>query len=397
MALNHNYILYKLKPELYEHRIESILYTILGNHDLNWESIPMIEEEFNIKYEDDALEFNCRISGDTAINIDYVKNNLDKPWNWFWLSQNESISFIDIIDNPQLPWEYDFLHYRDFTSDDIKYIKTKSDYNKQALHTIYSNPKLTFDMIGDILDDVEKEQFLIQNPNTTLQLLRDTVGELTENIISEVSFYIKISPEEFIENIDLPWNYVSLAENSNITMAHFEAHIQYLLKTHSVEETSDIIQSNWDLYLLFRSMKIDISFIKKYKNILGDLIKYASINSGITLDDIDKNPDISWNFHNMDKRDDLTLEFIKKHHDKTYLMDASTVNKNITFDMIKNTPELNWKKHLFMNNPNATYKDILEIYKDGMTIYTSYGRYNAVVIIQRYWKKYIKRRHRKKM
>jgi len=44
------------------------------------------------------------VSRNPNINIEFVINNLDKIWNWYWLSNNEAITEEDKIRYYQLPW-----------------------------------------------------------------------------------------------------------------------------------------------------------------------------------------------------------------------------------------------------------------------------------------------------
>ncbi len=402
MPLNHQYIIYKLHPEFYSDHISLVLDEILRNNDLNWESIDWIEKEFNLKYDDYSKYFNERISCDSCITIDYVKNNIDKPWDWFWLSQNTSITIYDINNNPDLPWKYQFIHIsRNYTLDDLKFIKNTRLYDDTLVNKFALDKNITYDMVKDIFDDTEILKFISMNHNSTFEILTKHINTLTSNdIISRASECINITPNQFIENIDFPWKFDVMCYNPNLTMMHVEAYIQYLLKTNSVEETSNIISSTWGLFSLIRHVKMDISFIKKYKDIFKHYIEDASINSGITLKDIDENPDIKWDFIDMDRRNDLTFEFIKKHHNKTFTWDRIIEHPCITFDMVKENPQLPWNKCDFIKNSNATYKDILEICSefdcDLSSVYVSYNRYNASITIQRYWKKYLKRCHRKK-
>ena len=41
--------------------------------------------------------------------FDFVKNNPDKPWNWYALSGNPNITWDIVRDNPDKPWEWDAL------------------------------------------------------------------------------------------------------------------------------------------------------------------------------------------------------------------------------------------------------------------------------------------------
>ena len=43
------------------------------------------------------------------ITMDIVEANLDKPWDWFWLSSNPNITFDIMEANPDKPWSWYWL------------------------------------------------------------------------------------------------------------------------------------------------------------------------------------------------------------------------------------------------------------------------------------------------
>ena len=49
------------------------------------------------------------ISINKTINIEFVKQNLNKNWTWSYLSQ--TIKLEDIISNPDLFWSYNYMSY----------------------------------------------------------------------------------------------------------------------------------------------------------------------------------------------------------------------------------------------------------------------------------------------
>ena len=38
--------------------------------------------------------------------IDFVKQNINKPWNWFSISRNPNITMNEILEHPELPWNW---------------------------------------------------------------------------------------------------------------------------------------------------------------------------------------------------------------------------------------------------------------------------------------------------
>jgi hypothetical protein len=49
----------------------------------------------------------------------FVLENLDKKWIWWGLSRNPGITMKDILENPNLPWDWDYI------SENHRYEKSK--------------------------------------------------------------------------------------------------------------------------------------------------------------------------------------------------------------------------------------------------------------------------------
>ena len=54
-----------------------------------------------------SIKWNYKqLSSNTSINLDIVKNHIDKNWNWGELSKNPGITLDMIEDNLELPWKW---------------------------------------------------------------------------------------------------------------------------------------------------------------------------------------------------------------------------------------------------------------------------------------------------
>ena len=86
---------------------------ILDNLDKPWEW-HYLSENPNITWE--IIQANpdkdwswCMLSENPNITLDIIQANLDKPWNWFNLSSNPNISWEFIQSNLDKPWDWDDL------------------------------------------------------------------------------------------------------------------------------------------------------------------------------------------------------------------------------------------------------------------------------------------------
>ena len=55
----------------------------------------------------------------------FVEDNLDKPWNWSWLSSNPNLTFDIVLVHPNKPWDWRELSYNTFSKEKQQFIDRK--------------------------------------------------------------------------------------------------------------------------------------------------------------------------------------------------------------------------------------------------------------------------------
>jgi hypothetical protein len=217
-------------------------------------------------------------------------NNSIIPWNYRLAVNNNSISIKDIIDHPELPWEYNIMRKP------IK-IRNREDLIKYSSillipitpDVIESNPNIPWDW--DILvsfcdlpfDFMLKHENKLQkltsvnsyiNPNIPVQYCINNVNDsffasykynLTVRDIRDhpnfewdwqvVSQNSNITTDDIEQNLDLPWIWSCISCNPNLTIAFIDKHIDKL----SIEDLccNEFIYDDWVSY---KSMKKDSQF-----------------------------------------------------------------------------------------------------------------------------------------
>jgi hypothetical protein len=411
MPFNHKFILYTLYPHLFFDNVQYIIDDILSNYSIKWETIEYIENTYNIKYEDNKEKFNVRISQDTSITIQYILENIDKPWNWHILSYNGSISYDDIISNPQLKWDYKFIFInpkRKFNVNIIPHLKNLNAFSiKSIKHIIFNYPTLAFDNIKSFLTNGEQFYFNLYKPN--IEYVKTNYIDFNPDEWKIISEYISMSPTDFIENLHFPWKYNELSHNKNFTIEHIELYIIHMFKKIRPNYTNQqkkiikkIIHNKLDkqfkwIYITMHK-KISIKFILNNLNLLKKYMIFISSNNNISFEDIEKNPQLPWDYDTLSQRIDLRFDFVKRNINKSWNFTYLSKNRGITFDDIANNPDLHWNKKVLCENPNAKYSDIIKLYNENPDYvedikYNNFERYNSIVIIQRAWRRYIKRKH----
>lgn len=81
------------------------------------------------------------LSSNPNITIEFIKQNLNKNWGWISLSRNPAIKLQDIIDNPNLPWNYNTMSSNPNITLNFVYRNIDKNWNWEEL----SRNKLEYD------------------------------------------------------------------------------------------------------------------------------------------------------------------------------------------------------------------------------------------------------------
>jgi hypothetical protein len=74
----------------------------------------------------------------------YILDHPEKPWDWYWISQNPNITWDIITTNPEKPWDWDTISQNPNITWDI--IRTNPE-KPWDWHAISRNPNMTWDII----------------------------------------------------------------------------------------------------------------------------------------------------------------------------------------------------------------------------------------------------------
>lgn len=228
----------------------------------------------------------------------------NKGWNMEWVSANPNIDMKFILDNPQIEWKW---------------------YNG-----ISKNPNLTMYFI---------DQFYEENWNW--------------NYISQHLFITR----EFIDKYEYKLNFKYLSRNKHISLEFIDKFPYY----------------NWKINGgLTHNPNLNMDYILQNKNYIW-IFDLISENPNFLLEDIDRYPNFFWNWNKILKyNENITISFFKKYQkkfSKDYYHYLSN-KKNITMDIIENNSYIPWNygKNGISDNPNLTLKFLR---------YNFFSHYNA--------------------
>lgn len=186
-----------------------------------------------------------------------VFENIDIPWNLDYLSGNPNLTPNDIESHPEIKWndyifnsihmtkEFVLAHIDEYNSTELKYYMYDLSKNlKLTINDFEDYPRLAnlldwsglSENISFTISDIIKNpqypwewEWVSNNPNVTLQIIIDSMGENTNdnNIDWDWSELIRnpgIDFNDINDNCDLPWDLTAISWNPNLTAKNIIDH-----------------------------------------------------------------------------------------------------------------------------------------------------------------------------
>lgn len=316
--------------------------------------------------------------------IELIKLNLSKPLDWKKISMNPNITIKNVIDNPNLPWNFEC-------------ICRNPNITPQ---TVAKNPNLPWDY-SELINNRNWNVFFIDNILDCLYVNYIQIIDKSIKIIKIYDDEIKSIVESIVENIlrtkqllnwdtickysNLPWNWFNLSCNRFISWDIIKNNIDkpWIWERVSVNPnvTMEIIDQNMDLpwdwkmlpltgnltwkfvksHKLFNSDKSIIymgidRYVKKKKKLPLEFVDFEYLSGfDIPLDYIEQHLNEPWNWHTLlccNKY--LTFEFIKKYHSRFVDWCYVSMREFITCEIVKQNSELPWNYSGLSCNINIT-------------------------------------------
>jgi len=312
-------------------------------YHLSLESIKKCEKlkYINFDYDDHMI----RLSMNDNITLDFVKENIDKPWKWEYLSYNKCITVDFIRKHLDKSWDWDGL----------------------SRH----NPNLTIDIIEKNKDlPFNKFNLYSYNENMIFEYLLNNLEFKNWNLIS---MHKCITPLIINQNPEIPWSWKFLSNNPNLTINFIKKNINkdwnWITLSYNKCITWDFIRENinkdWDFKRLSYKEYLEFDIVLNNLNKPWDWDE-LSLNESITWEIVKENINLPWKFYYLSKNPNFTLEIayeykIDRNYNKWDILELSK-KEIIPFENIKNNNYDNnlWNCYTIGSNLNLTYKDIKE-------------------------------------
>lgn len=270
------------------------------------------------------------------ITWEIIKENIDKPWDLYWLGRNPNITF-DLFVNEILPF---------YKEHNIKNEHSDTYYTDE----LGENPNITWEIVINNPSFPWNYSCLSKNPNITLDIVKNNKTKQWNWF--KLSSYLKITFQDVLNNLDLPWCFNGLSLNKGITEKDIKEYGKYF---------------PWNFYNLSSNPSISFDFMRSNPNFRWSYMSYVnSPNPNLTTKDLEtcmndkliEYTDI--NFRTMILSEKIPIEIIKRF---TFVVDFELLcrRSDVYLKTILETPEIDWDFQWIGLNPNITWNDIKEL------------------------------------
>lgn len=264
------------------------------------------------------------ISKSPRLTIKDIRENPHFPWTWFSLAQN--FSFQDIKDNLDLPWDWKYISWM-----------------KASIKDVEENPSFPWCWNSLSSNDGIDIGFVLRN-----------IGKNWE--WSDLVFNPSISMKDILDNFNLPWDLTSLTSKKGLTLAIINS-IQQEWDWDTVSCNEDIpisvIFENFSSYpwnLRYISERKDLTIKHVIDNISWDWSWWYLSRYSFSIEDILNNPSGFWDWDEVSKREDVTMEIVLDNPDKHWNWRVLSGNGSIKIKDILDNPSKPWYRDIICGN-----------------------------------------------
>lgn len=356
--------------------------------------------------------------------IQFVVDNIDKPWSWKQLPTNPRVTAKDIIATWNiLPWRPSTITLcQTVTMDDINTFRSKNDesiefhWDRLSRLLPFSdilnnpnepwdwkcvslNPHVTFDKVLEHPEIPWDYDFMSANRNVSIKHMFEHPTKAWD--WNYVSYVKSLTISDVLMHSTFPWNYYFLSETGCITLDDIVLHPELpwdwtRVSCNTGVQIADVVnhpELPWDWRSLsWYNINLSIHDVLAHPELPwvwgdapigfeddsnGELDDYedrdgrplmlnVSMNNSLNLEDVLLYPELPWFWSEISKNDAITFEDILSHPELPWSWEDVSSNHNITLQNVKDHPELPWDYFQLSTNPMQcmNIKILLERHKD---------------------------------
>ncbi len=283
------------------------------------------------------------------LDINYVLENLDNPWDWNYISRHKYITREIIEANPHCPWTpYIVIHkgcnwefIKPYIEKEIKNIYHKCDIG------YYTNHR--GDMDDEKFDEMTKALFkcIGENPYITWDIIRNE-ELLYSNIqlLSHSKAIMAITGDIMEANPHIHWDPYSVMEKGcnwefikpYVMKELDKTHLCCFVPRYYYDDYDELVNNVYNS--LAKNPNITWDVISN-DVLLYSRLEYLSYSNSITWDIVLDNPFLDWNWTAITKKAEITMEIVKEHLDAPWDWWVISLEKASLHDITEH-PEYPW-------------------------------------------------------
>lgn len=274
------------------------------------------------------------LSNNPSLTFDMVKNNPTLPWDWNDLSKHPNITYEMIINHPEFPWDFNqmMLHNPNFQ-------KIIDNYGWQHIEQHMQNP------------DENVWTTIVNNPNLDWNVIMElhrqhnfNLDKLDWNVLSS---HPNITWEIIQQYPTYPWNLCKIAENPNISSEILSKIVDAMeMEPVGTRMSRTTIQGISFTHLNYLNWS-NLRKISQHPNLSWNIIQHIPIRA-LHWDEISKHRNITW-------------EIIQNNRHLPWNWCNISENPNITHEIIANNPKEAWNyRHNVSCNPNTDVEHVID-------------------------------------
>jgi hypothetical protein len=316
-------------------------------------------------------------------NVKYKSKHIIKKY-----SCNPNLKLDDVFKNSNLNWDYSEICARDdFT---IEHLEKLPNLKKYKIIHNKNIPIKEFFKIAKPSISIKFNEFnaLCYREDLTLAQIQSNPDSSyswrTEEWNWEtISRYSKITINDLQneKNKNIPWDWSSLVRNPNISFDYIinnpllpwdmtNIHLNYNITLKNIVDNPTI---KWCGYELTKKFKPNMKVLLEYPMIKWN---YSLCSEYLPLTDIFNNMTIKWDFNEICRRDDITIDLIRQNINCRWNFTFLAKSSCFTLAEILDNLDFEWKFNDIECNKNLTEDNLNDLYNKNLEL--NYSLKNSV-------------------
>jgi len=284
-------------------------------------------EKLVLKYYSTDIEVKCLISNPN-ISIDFIHKHLRHLWDNGYISFSPHLTIDFIMNNPDLKY---FPHcINNIKGHTIKSLKFFMKKNHKFNWTNVSR-NIDLKQVTKSPNTFPWDWYAFSdNPTLNIKFVLDNISRKwnMEKVFSHKCVNLRVL-QIYNKHIKHIINFDGLSANPNL----------------NIEMINMYRAGKWNRLILSSNPKLTIKIAKCVDKLQNRIekwdMKQLSINEGITMEDIDNNPNIKWYWKSIHRNPNFSSWFFKKYQTKivTYKFEANMRN---VMSIVEDNPDYEW-------------------------------------------------------